>query len=136
MGDGRGRRRFATRSGSASLQSATAGGHTGVRRASDLIGSRVETATGDRLGRVVDLVVGAKAPWAVTHLLVGPSTFVGRFSVLRHAARPLGGFGAHDAIPWSAVERLDGRRIVVRPPDVGVQGDGEKDRGHGQDVAR
>jgi sporulation protein YlmC with PRC-barrel domain len=84
-----------------------------VVRASEVVGARVETPAGERIGRVVDLVFVPSEDGRVTHLLVGGSTFLGRFSVLRHAARPLGGLGAAKLVAWEAVERVERRRVIV-----------------------
>jgi sporulation protein YlmC with PRC-barrel domain len=82
-------------------------------RVSALLGLRVATESGDRLGRVHDVRAElTPRTCKVTGLVVGRVGFLERL-----------GFGApasdsrlrgHDVVPWSAVIRADRRGVVVR----------------------
>ncbi|HEU4571736.1 MAG TPA: PRC-barrel domain-containing protein [Candidatus Limnocylindrales bacterium] len=88
--------------------------------ATDIVGARVQAADGRRLGSVVDLVLAPRDPTTVTHLLVGGSTFLGRFSVLRgKGRRPLGPLGADSAVRLEDVVRLEPGLVVVKPSPGG-----------------
>jgi len=82
-------------------------------RATDVVGARVEDADGRRIGSVIDLALAPRDPTAITHLLVGGSTFLGRFSVLRGERSPLGRFGAELALRIEEVERIEPGRVVA-----------------------
>jgi sporulation protein YlmC with PRC-barrel domain len=74
-------------------------------RVSELLGLRVRTESGDRLGRVHDVRAElTSSSLRVTGLVVGSLGIVERLGI----ARP------HDVVPWSAVLRADRRGVVVR----------------------
>jgi sporulation protein YlmC with PRC-barrel domain len=86
-----------------------------VRTLSSLQRRQVETQSGRRLGRCHDLrgeLSGTKLQ--VTGLCVGASGWLSHLGVRMHER--------HAVIPWSAVVRIEGSRIVVRddavPEDV------------------
>jgi hypothetical protein len=79
-----------------------------VRRFSALVGRKVETESGLPLGRVHDFrgeLSGSRLE--VVALCVGRGGVLDRLGIRSHA---------HDEIAWSAVVRMDGKRIVVRDP--------------------
>jgi sporulation protein YlmC with PRC-barrel domain len=87
-----------------------------VRRLGELLGCKVVTESGERVGRVHDLqgeLVGGRL--RITGLVAGTAGVLERYGVGATA-----GSGArrakqhaHDAIPWERVVRV-GREIVVR----------------------
>jgi sporulation protein YlmC with PRC-barrel domain len=90
-------------------------------RLSDLVGLKVETESGEELGRVHDLRVErdprsstehAGQRWKVTGLVVGRRAVEERLGAARphHQAPVL----PKDAVPWSAVVRIREGRAVVK----------------------
>ena len=78
-----------------------------MRTLSSLLRREVVTESGDSLGRCYDLRGELTASTLrVTGLCVGRSALLEHFGVRGH--------DAHQTVPWSAVVRIDGKRIVVR----------------------
>jgi sporulation protein YlmC with PRC-barrel domain len=78
-----------------------------VRRFSSLQRRSVETESGRSLGRCHDLrgeLTGRKL--RVTGLCVGPAGWLTHLGIRSRAT--------HSVIPWEAVVRIEGKRIVVR----------------------
>jgi sporulation protein YlmC with PRC-barrel domain len=78
-----------------------------VRTLSSLQRRQVETESGRLLGRCHDLrgeVVGSKL--RITGLCVGRRAWLGHLGIRGH--------NRHAVIPWDAVVRIEGKRIVVR----------------------
>jgi len=69
---------------------------------SDLLGGAVVDAAGRRLGRLVDLVAATGEPYPPVESLV------------------VRGRGGRLLLPWGAVERLEPRRLVLRPGATGA----------------
>jgi sporulation protein YlmC with PRC-barrel domain len=81
-----------------------------VRTLSSLLRRQVETESGSSLGRVHDLrgeVVGSKL--RITGLCVGHRAWLAHIGIRGH--------DRHTVIPWDAVVRIEGQRIVVRDED-------------------
>ena len=79
-------------------------------RASDLIGCKVRTESGRKLGRVHDLRAHASADgWLLMGLVVGSGGMRERLGGGRD--RPLGG---GDVVAWDAIARLDDGLVTVR----------------------
>jgi sporulation protein YlmC with PRC-barrel domain len=80
-----------------------------VRRFSSFLGRMVETESGRRLGACRDLraSLGNGRP-EVRALVVGRGGWFEHLGIIRPYARP------PDAVPWEAVVRIEGNRIVVR----------------------
>jgi sporulation protein YlmC with PRC-barrel domain len=78
-----------------------------MRTFSSFLGRTVETESGRRLGRCHDLraTVGRGRP-TVEAIVVGRRGLLEHFGVVRMQSR--------DAVPWDAVVRVEGDRIVVR----------------------
>ena len=70
----------------------------------DVLGSRILSADGRRIGHVVDLRVDPQT-YAVSDLLVGHMAWLRRLRVYRGTHKP-------HAIPWSAVKSFD--RYTIR----------------------
>jgi sporulation protein YlmC with PRC-barrel domain len=87
--------------------------------ASDLIGCRVETDSGKRLGRVHDLRARAiDGEWELMGLVVGRRGIV---------ARLIGDSGPDplvrgDVIPWRAVAQLQDGLVIVREGTTPITG--------------
>jgi sporulation protein YlmC with PRC-barrel domain len=80
-----------------------------VRTFSSFVGRMVETESGRRLGKCRDLraSIGRGNP-SVESIVVGRRGRLEHLGVVkRRATQP-------DAVPWEAVVRIDGARIVVR----------------------
>jgi hypothetical protein len=80
-----------------------------VRTFSSFLGRMVETESGRKLGACRDLraSLGGGRP-VVEAIVVGRRGWLEHLGVLRPSARP------PDAVPWEAVLRIEGDRIVVR----------------------
>jgi len=78
-----------------------------VRTFSSLAGRRVVTEDGRTLGRCYDLVAArTSSSLTVTELVVGRRGFLQHLGLRQN----------RDTIPWDAVVRIEGERIVVRDP--------------------
>ena len=80
-----------------------------MRTFSSFLGRKVETQSGRGFGRCRDLRATIKPGTAVVEGLV-----VGRRGLLEHFG--VGGSAEHrrDIVPWEAVVRIEGDRIIVR----------------------
>jgi sporulation protein YlmC with PRC-barrel domain len=78
-----------------------------MRRLSSLQQRKVETESGRPLGRCHDLRGELTGPTLrVTGLCVGPTGWLSHLGVRWR--------GRRDVIPWEAVVRIEGKRIVIR----------------------
>jgi sporulation protein YlmC with PRC-barrel domain len=78
-----------------------------MRTLSSLQHRKVETTTGRRLGRCHDVrgeIVGSTLQ--IRGLCVGRKGWLAHLGVTRHEH--------HDVIPWDAIVRIEGNRIIVR----------------------
>jgi sporulation protein YlmC with PRC-barrel domain len=78
-----------------------------MRTLSSLLRRKVVTESGRSLGRCHDL----RGELTATKLRV-TGLCVGRGGLLEHLG--IRGHDAHRTIPWSAVIRIEGRRIIIR----------------------
>jgi len=80
-----------------------------VRTFSSFLGRMVETESGRRLGACRDLraALGGGRP-EVQAIVVGRRGWLEHLGLVRPSARP------PNAVPWEAVIRIEGDRIVVR----------------------
>jgi PRC-barrel domain protein len=81
----------------------------------DLVGSRIETADGRRVGRVVDVEVEPAPSYRACALLYGLYGWLYRFHALRAAAKTMGLHARYEHIPWDAVAAYDGRTVRLKP---------------------
>jgi sporulation protein YlmC with PRC-barrel domain len=80
-----------------------------VRTFSSFLGRKVETESGRKFGKCRDLRASlGEGPPEVQAIVVGRFGWLEHFGVLRPSAGP------PDAVPWGAVVRVEGDRIVVR----------------------
>jgi sporulation protein YlmC with PRC-barrel domain len=77
-----------------------------MRTLSSLLRRKVETESGDSLGRCYDLR-GELTPskLTVTGLCVGRGGWLEHFGISSH--------DTHHTIPWSAIVRIEGKRIII-----------------------
>jgi sporulation protein YlmC with PRC-barrel domain len=80
-----------------------------VRTFSSFLGRMVETESGRKLGACRDLRASLGGGWPeVEAVVVGRRGWLEHLGILRPSARP------PKAVPWEAVVRIEGGRIVVR----------------------
>ena len=78
-----------------------------MRTLSSLLKRKVETESGRSLGRCHDLrgeLTGSKL--RVTGLCIGRKEWLAHFGLRSH--------DQHTVVPWEAIVRIEGKRIVVR----------------------
>jgi sporulation protein YlmC with PRC-barrel domain len=80
---------------------------------SDLIGTPVIDADGQRVGHVIELRIGRRHH-RVTSILTGSYGWLGRLGI-RTLAHRLGWWGRHDEVLWESVEEVRYDRIIVQP---------------------
>jgi sporulation protein YlmC with PRC-barrel domain len=88
-----------------------------VRRLTALLGREVVTESGEKLGRCFDLRAERSASkLEVTGLVVGAEGLLERLGIgpSRGEAKRHHKTWRHDAVPWEAVVRIEGKRIVVK----------------------
>jgi sporulation protein YlmC with PRC-barrel domain len=81
----------------------------------DLIGSKIVTAEGKKIGHVVDIEVTHGPVYEVTGLVFGRYAWLYRFDVLYPFARAFGLDVEPDTIPWHAVERFEQFTVILKP---------------------
>ncbi len=81
----------------------------------DLVGSRIETAAGRRVGRVVDVEVEPAPSYRVCALLYGLYGWLYRFHALQAAAAIISIHARYERIPWDGVAAYDGRTVRLKP---------------------
>jgi len=81
----------------------------------DLVGSRIETAEGRRVGRVVDVEVEPALSYRACALLYGLYGWLYRFHALQAAAKTVGIHARYEHIPWDGVADFDGRTVRLKP---------------------
>jgi sporulation protein YlmC with PRC-barrel domain len=80
----------------------------------EIVGSRVVTADGHAIGRVVEVRVTKHPPHRVTGLDLGPAAWLERLNV----AAFIGGWHRRTQprrVPWEAVDRVDRATITLKP---------------------
>lgn len=73
----------------------------------DLIGSKIVTAEGKRVGRVVDVQISMYPEHEVSALIFGEYAWLYRLHVLRPLAKTFGLHHQPQIVPWSAVDRFE-----------------------------
>jgi len=78
-----------------------------MRTLSSLLRRKVVTESGDSLGRCYDLRGElTRSKLRITGLCVGHGGWLERLGIRGH--------DAHQTVPWSAIVRIEGTRIVIR----------------------
>jgi sporulation protein YlmC with PRC-barrel domain len=80
----------------------------------DLLSSRIVTADGNMVGRVVDLELTRGAGYQVSALLTGPFGWLDRLHVIGPAARFLRRAPKPKSIPWADVESFEGFVVKLK----------------------
>ena len=88
---------------------------TSIVSMADLIGSKIVTADGKKIGHVVDIEVTRGPEYEVTGLVFGRYAWLYRFDVLYPFARAFGLDVEPDTIPWHAVERFEQFTVILKP---------------------
>jgi sporulation protein YlmC with PRC-barrel domain len=85
-------------------------------RGADLIGARVVTPDGRKVGDVLDVELRPKDDFAVEALIVANEPALARLVLLRQVGPRPG--GDHRLVPWDLVAEIDGRtiRLTAEPP--------------------
>lgn len=81
----------------------------------DLVGSKIVTAEGRTIGRVIDLRVTPGPEYRVIALECGLSGWLHRLHVLRRVAMLLPRQGEPRVIPWEDVARYDRYVVALKP---------------------
>ncbi len=81
----------------------------------DLIGSKIVTAEGKKIGHVVDIEVTHGPVYEVTGLVFGRYAWLYRFDVLYPFARAFGLDVEPDTICWHAVECFEQFTVILKP---------------------
>ena len=86
-----------------------------MRRLSSLIGREIVTDAGRRLGDCHDIRAEfGSSSLRVTGLVVGTRGWLEHFGIGAQASASPERVKDRDTVPWDAIVRIDGRRIVVR----------------------
>ncbi len=80
----------------------------------DFVGAKVVTANGQSRGTVTDVLISPPPDLRVLGLVVGASGWLRRLRINRLLRRRLPQARVIDEVPWEAVDRWDGLRIVLR----------------------
>ena len=79
-----------------------------------LLGRKIVTAEGKRVGHVADVVLTPDAPHKVTGLLYGERGWEHRLHILNPFRKVDHAQAKSDIIPWDAVERIERSTIVLK----------------------
>lgn len=82
---------------------------------SDLLGCRLHTAEGKRLGHVADIQLSEGPEHKVIALIYGRSGLLYRLHVLNPLHDPKQEPSEPDSVPWEAVERIEPPVITLKP---------------------
>jgi sporulation protein YlmC with PRC-barrel domain len=82
--------------------------------ARDIVGLPVVAGNGVRMGRVVDLELDVAEGFRVIAIEIGARGWLGRLRDLASRAEEIVGERKLRTVPWTDVERLEARRIVLR----------------------
>ena len=80
----------------------------------DLLSSRIVTAEGRKVGRVVDLELARGPGYKVTAILMGTFGWLDRLHVIGPAARFLRRAPKPKSIPWDEVEKFEGFVVTLK----------------------
>ncbi|GAC1342452.1 MAG: hypothetical protein NVSMB27_01350 [Ktedonobacteraceae bacterium] len=86
----------------------------------DLVGCKIVTAEGKKIGHVVDIQVTRGPLHEVTALVFGRYAWLYRFDVLHPFAKTFGIQAEPQLVPWEAVERFE-RFVVTLKADYRIK---------------
>lgn len=89
--------------------------HTQTILIADLLGSRIVTSEGKKIGHVVDIQITSGREHVATALVFGQHGWLYRWHVLHPFARKFGLGFEPDTIPWDAVERFERFTVTLKP---------------------
>jgi sporulation protein YlmC with PRC-barrel domain len=81
----------------------------------DLLGSKIVTSEGKKIGHVVDIQITLGQEHKVTALVYGRHGWLFRWHVLRPFAEQFGLRFEPDTIPWDAVNRFERLTVTLKP---------------------
>lgn len=81
---------------------------------SNLLGHKIVTAEGKRIGHVADIVLTQEAPYRVTGFLYGESGWEHRLHLLNPFSKVDHSQTEPDALSWDDVERIERSTIVLK----------------------
>lgn len=81
----------------------------------DIVGSKIVTSEGKKIGRVVEMLVTRGSEHEVTALVCGRYAWLYRFHVLESFTKTFGLRIEPHTIPWNAVERFERFVVVLNP---------------------
>lgn len=81
----------------------------------DLVGSKIVTAEGKHLGRVVDVLVRDGSEYEVTGVIFGTSAWLYRYHVIQPFTRVFGAYLKPHIVPWEDVERFEHFVVTLKP---------------------
>lgn len=81
----------------------------------DILGSKIVTAEGKKVGHVADLQLTKGPEYAVTALFYGGRGLLHRWYVLTPFVQMFGLRLKEDTIPWEVVERIEHKLIRLKP---------------------
>lgn len=81
----------------------------------DLLGSKIVTAEGKRIGHVIDIECTSGREQKVTALVFGTHAWLSRWHVAFSWIEKLGGHSEPDKIPWAAVESFESLTVRLKP---------------------
>lgn len=81
----------------------------------DLVGSKVITAEGKRVGRVVDVQVEWAYPYRVVGLALGAGAWLHRLHLAGVVAGRRRDIGMPHMVPWEAVARFERFVVTLKP---------------------
>lgn len=90
----------------------------------DIVGSKIVTAEGKKIGRVVELMGQRTGEHEVISLVYGRSAWLYRFHVLHPFVKAIGFPLEPHTIPWHAIERFE-QNIVWLKPDTPLPSSGK-----------
>ncbi len=81
---------------------------------SNLLGHKIVTAEGKRIGHVADVVLTQEDPYKVTGLLYGESGWEHRLHLLNPFTKVEHSQTKLDTLSWDDVDRIEGNTIVLK----------------------
>lgn len=81
----------------------------------DLLGSKIVTSEGKKIGHVVDIEITPDQEHKVTVLVYGRHGWLFRWHVLHPFAEKFGLRFEPDSVPWDAVDRFEHLTITLKP---------------------